>query len=93
MAKSINPEEIDPHPLVVSSEAAAIAEAYDRMVAFLDRPVLALERFILRIKAAHERFRLWMADLDTAVEQRRVQRRVMANVIKQTETKPGGDQS
>jgi hypothetical protein len=71
----INPADIAPEPFVVSAEAAAIAAAYDRLVAAMDRPVVKLRTCCLR-------YRDWCRHLDEMAAKRRLQARICAEVLK-----------
>lgn len=68
--------------LKVSREAAQIALAYDRLIAVLDVPVEALERVIVRCRAAKERFDLRRQDRRERREHRRLQERIWSGVIR-----------
>jgi len=71
----INPADIAPEPLVVSAEAAAIAEAYDRLVAALDRPVVKLRTW-------WQRYGDWCRTQDALAARRRLQARICAEVLR-----------
>ena len=71
--------------LKVSREAAQIALAFDRLIAALDVPVEALERFGQKLRALKERHDLCRQDRRERRERRRLQARIWSGVIKRTE--------